>query len=414
MSFAEVKKVNGSPALVIEGRAYPPMAMTTRFHKAEYIKRLGESGLKVFFLMTNTDWLRPGRDFVDESGIKQHEDSGMEAFVKNARTLLAEVPDAYIIVRIGLHPPVDWMEENKDELITYQDGSHEPAILASEVHRDEIPGMYSFASEKWREAAGKALKEFCDEVDSLPFADRVIGYFLAAGGTSEWYPVNVLCDRTKNKYGDFSPAFVKFYGEFLKKKYGSEEKLKKAWKREDASFDKPVVPNVQEQYFIFMEEGIMDAMKYYESADRIIGKNIDMDAEKAANLGVFLNMEDYRYVADFYDAFHEVTADAIIYFARLLKERYAGKIVGAFYGSYGCTDFFNSSTATSTLPILDCGYVDFLAAPGVYNNREPGGCVAQREMQDSFRLRGQMFVAEEDSRTHLGTVFTGMRWGCMM
>ena len=104
-----------------------------------------------------------------------------------------------------------------------------------------------------------------------------------------------------------------------------------------------------------------------------------MDAEKAANLGVFLNMEDYRYVADFYDAFHEVTADAIIYFARLLKERYAGKIVGAFYGSYGCTDFFNSSTATSTLPILDCGYVDFLAAPGVYNNREPGGCAAQRE-----------------------------------
>ena len=77
MSFAEVKKVNGSPALVIDGRAYPPMAMTTRFHKAEYIKRLGESGLKVFFLMTNTDWLRPGRDFVDESGIKQHEDSGM-------------------------------------------------------------------------------------------------------------------------------------------------------------------------------------------------------------------------------------------------------------------------------------------------------------------------------------------------
>lgn len=91
---------------------------------------------------------------------------------------------------------------------------------------------------------------------------------------------------------------MKFYGEFLKKIWG-EGKAEKAWKREDASFDKPVIPNVQEQYFIFMEEGIMDAMKYYESADRIIGKNIDMDAEKAANLGVFLNMEDYRYVADF-------------------------------------------------------------------------------------------------------------------
>lgn len=95
--------------------------MTTRFHKPEYIKRLGESGLKVFFLMTNTDWLRPGRDYTDENGIRQHEPGGMEAFVRNAETLLAEVPDAYIIVRIGLHPPVDWMEANRDELITYQD-----------------------------------------------------------------------------------------------------------------------------------------------------------------------------------------------------------------------------------------------------------------------------------------------------
>ena len=73
MSFAEVKKVNGSPALVVDGKVYPPMAMTTRFHKPEYIKSLGESGLKVFFLMTNTQWLRQ---------------DGLEAFVKNAEILL--------------------------------------------------------------------------------------------------------------------------------------------------------------------------------------------------------------------------------------------------------------------------------------------------------------------------------------
>lgn len=38
---------------------------------------------------------------------------------------------------------------------------------------------------------------------------------------------------------------------------------------------------------------------------------------------------------------HQATAEAIIFFAKVLKERYQGKIVGAFYGSYGCTDFFN-------------------------------------------------------------------------
>ena len=405
MSFAEVKNINGSPALVIDGKTFPPMAMTVRFNKPDYIRRLGEAGLRVFFLMTNTDWLRPGKDYTDENGVPCHEPSGLEAFVKNAEVLLSQVPDAYIIVRIGLHPPVDWMEENPDELITYQDGSHEPSILSSEVHKDNIPGMYSFASDKWKAAAGKALKEFCDAIDRLPFAHRVIGYFLAAGGTSEWYPVNAICDRAKNKYGDFSPAFLKSYGNFLRKRYGTEEKLRRAWKREDASFDAPIIPNVEEQYHIHMEEGVLDAMKYYESAERIIGKNIDINAKKPTNLGVFLNMEDYAYVADFYDALHEATAEAIVHFATLLKARYTGKVVGAFYGSYGCTDFYNSTTATATLTILDSGKVDFLAAPGVYNNREPGGCVAQREMQDSFRLRGQMFVAEEDSRTHLEDTF---------
>ena len=187
MSFAELKNVNGSPALVIDGESFPPMAMTVRFDKPDYIRHLGEAGLRVFFLMTNTNWLRPGKDYVDENGAPCREPSGLEAFVKNARTLLEQVPEAYIIVRIGLHPPVGWMEENQEELITYQDGSHEPSILSSEVHRDDIPGMYSFASDKWKADAGKALQEFCDAIDGLPFADRVIGYFLAAGGTSEWY-----------------------------------------------------------------------------------------------------------------------------------------------------------------------------------------------------------------------------------
>ena len=36
-----------------------------------------------------------------KTGEKQHEPSGMEAFIHNAEVLLKEVPDAYIIVRIG-------------------------------------------------------------------------------------------------------------------------------------------------------------------------------------------------------------------------------------------------------------------------------------------------------------------------
>ena len=44
MSYAEVKKVNGSPALVIDGKTHPPMAMTVRFNKPDYIHDLGQIG----------------------------------------------------------------------------------------------------------------------------------------------------------------------------------------------------------------------------------------------------------------------------------------------------------------------------------------------------------------------------------
>ena len=175
MSYAEIKSVNGQPTIVIDGKPYPPMAMTTRICKPEYLKALGESGIKIYFLMTNTDWLRPGRDWQDETGAARHEPSGMEKFQADARMLLQNVPDAYIIVRIGLHPPADWVESHLDDVMQYQDGSHRRAILASEVHRDVLPGMYSLCSEAWRKDGQKALEDFCDKVGALPFADRVIG-----------------------------------------------------------------------------------------------------------------------------------------------------------------------------------------------------------------------------------------------
>lgn len=405
MSYAEVQRVNGQPTIVIDGKPYPPMAMTTRICKPDYIEALGKSGIKIYFLMANTRWLRPGRDWQDENGVWQHESSGIERFCADAELLLKKVPDAYIIVRIGMHPPVDWVESHMDDVMQYEDGSHQPAILASEVHTDVLPGMYSLCSQAWREDGKKALEEFCDEVDKLPFADRVIGYFLAAGGTSEWYPINPLEDMDKGLCADFSPAFRQEYSRILRDKYKTEDALRRAWNDPEATFDNPPIPSLEQRQYLNIDDHILDAMLNYERASRIIGKTIEMNPSEQGNLGVFLNANQNPEVADFYHAWHRGTANTIIHFAKVIKNRYRGKLVGAFYGSYGCTDFYNSSTAEATLPIMDSGYVDFLAAPGVYDNREPGGYVAQREMQDSFRLRDQIYVVEEDSRTHLENDF---------
>ncbi len=400
MSVARIEKHNGEPAIVIDGVAYPPMGMTTHIQKPAYLKSLGEAGVRIFFLPAVTRWFDPGKKWTDENGTEHAEPGGIDQFKKDAEMLLRQVPQAYIFARLYLNPPVSWVESHRDELMRYNDGSTRPAILASNDKLYTLPGMYSLCSEAWRRDGDRALGEFFDEIDGLPYADRIVGFFLGAAGTNEWYPINPLTDYDKKLYADFSPSFRKEFSAYLRGKYGTEEALRRAWRNPDADFDRPVIPDLESRVYTHVDGLILDALRHYESAPRIIGKKIELNPKRKANLGVFLNADDYQNVADFYHAWHRGTADTIIHFAKTVKKRYAGKLVGAFYGSYGCTDFFDFSTAEATLPILDSGAVDFLAAPGVYNNREPGGYVAQREMNDSFRLRNRIFVAEEDSRTH--------------
>ena len=113
MAKARVENYNGSPAIMIDGVPYPPMMATIRTKNVkelkmdeEYYRELGKSGIKIFFLICNTEWGKPG-DF--------------EIFKKEAQILFKAVPDAYIILRIGMHPPVSWCRENPDELVQYSD-----------------------------------------------------------------------------------------------------------------------------------------------------------------------------------------------------------------------------------------------------------------------------------------------------
>lgn len=152
MAQAQVKNYNGAPALFIDGKVYPPMFATIRTiddntsHADEdYYRHLGESGIKVFFLICDTEWLKPG---------------AFKLFKEEAELLLRAVPDAYIVMRIGMHAPPLWCKENPDETLTYSDGKKKSVFLFTESYRAEYTdGFYSFASEKWRADAAEALKQ---------------------------------------------------------------------------------------------------------------------------------------------------------------------------------------------------------------------------------------------------------------
>lgn len=392
MSKAQILEVNGEPAVVADGKVYPPMTITLlQSTHPEYLRKLGEAGLRIFYIMVNAVWLEEGEQAPDR-------DPAVSRFVRIAEDLLREVPEAKIMIRVYLAPDAEWCDKYPDDLMRFNDGSVQPV----NVRGTDYCGMYCIGSDRWRRDAAYTLKCFMEKIDRTSQSHAVIGYFLGAGGSSEWYHGNALTDFARKKYAGFSPAFRTRYVEFLTKKYGTDDALRKAWKREDVSLADPPIPNWEEREFIVADD------KYIAALERqnFLLRPEDADPFADLALGIILNPDRNQMLVDFYLTWHHATAGSVLHLAAVIRERYGKtKLVGAFYGAWGSTAFHDFGTAAAVLPILDSGLVDFLAAPGTYTNRQPGGYIGQREMMDSFRLRNMIFIAEDDERTYINTDF---------
>lgn len=390
--MAKLIRHNGAPAVEINGEIFPPMMATIRTNNRdsiivdkEYYRELGKSGIRIFFLICDTIWLKP---------------NAIELFEEEANALLEVVPDAYIIPRIGLHPTNEWIMENPGEVFKYNDGTSPEAYLFSESYETLLPGMYSLCSQKWREKAGTELLKTWSQIMKLPCAGRIAGCFLAAGGTSEWYYILPAVDEEKGLYGDFSESFKREFGKYLKSTYKTEENLKKQWKNNNVSFENPIIPGLDKHYY-----------KHQVDIDAMMPRNMYANSDSpnppnnGTNIGSFADFDKNVDVYDFWRAWHIGVADSVLYFADLMKKNYPDMLVGAFYGAYGCTDYFLNGTCGGTVKLLKSKSIDFLASPSVYENRLNGGYAGQRQPFDSFLINNKMYVVEDDTRTHMENDF---------
>ncbi len=382
MAKARLENYNGYPAIVIDGVPYPPMTATIRTRldgtklllDGEYFEALGKSGIKIFYVACDTLWLYP---------------QAKELFYEEASLILERVPDAFLIPRISLHPSEQWMQEHRDEVVSYSDNKDVPVRFTSETYNKRLFGMYSLCSQAWREAAWEYLADMLDFFDTLPISDRIIGYFLAAGGTSEWYYYNPLENFETGAIGDTSPSFRREFQSYLQHKYGENA-------------PSPDIPPLESRYFAEQFDLDMAHPPYVQPSG---GK--PAWPRREGHVGAFLDVDKYYHTFDFYRAWNEGTANSVAYFAKKLKCRDADKLVGAFYGSLGWSEVIFASNAGGVRRLLECPYLDFMANPGVYENRQPGGFTGQRQMHDSFRVNGKMYVVEDDTRTHAENPYFG-------
>ena len=392
MAKACIERCNGAPQLVIDGKPHPPMGYFMKWKDPEnhldHIRQRYEAGQRMFYLgWYGTDWLQPGTSAL---------------LLKNCKTVLDALPDdVYLGVVLNLSPPAQWVKAHPEALMVYSDGKSHPMILSS-AGSQELPGMFSLCSDIYRQDAGLALQDMLDKIDAVPFGDRIVSVLLAGGGTAEWYypEGNEFIDKQTGTCADFSEPCRKNYELFLRQKYGDEETLRRVWNDPTASFANPKIPDLDARAHIDVDEVILDAMATLESYDRQIGKTINMDGKLGSNLGIFLNVNEYQYVSDYYQSIGWGTAQTLSSLGAIVKKHSPDRLVITFYGALGCVHYYNFGTSTSTLELLESGNVDMLCSAASYNNREPGGYLAHREIQDSFLLRNTMFANEGDSRSH--------------
>ena len=390
MKKAEIKNHNSRPAVFIDGKPFPPYMATIRTLKdskeiifdRDYFENLGKSGIKIFFLSCNTEWLVP---------------DALSYFDKEARMLLDAVPDAYIIPRVCMHPPIEWVLAHPEECLTYSDGSKPGVHVFAESYEADYPMQYSLMSSKWREDASVALEELWKKIMSLPYADRIIGAFFGAGGTMEWYNMLPVFNKFKNDglALDHSDAFRREFSAYLKETYGTDDALAKAWGIPEATIENPPIPEAKQHYFVY--EADKDAL--YPPVIMYSNNPPPPPYGNGTNLGSFIDFKTNRQVFDFYRVWHLGTARSITTFTSVIKRLTPDRLTGAFYGALGCNEYAISGSALGTVEIHKDPSIDFLAAPGVYENRLPGGCTGQREMQDSLAINGKLFLVEDDART---------------
>lgn len=352
MIKAGVKEKDGSLWFDIDGKLYPPYAYMTYCPTQKYIEDFRKAGYKIFsFPVYMCDW---GINI--ETGLKAFwphiiREDGSYDFSCVDEFLEMFVPGGeggYVFPRVYLQTPSYWEFNNPDE-------------LCMDFGGERI--RCSFASQKVREVLWDAFKALIDHIEASKWANCVIGYQIAGGGTEEW--AHQL--KSDEQFIDYSEVNRVHFVNWLENKYTTVDKLNESWKTSYASFTEAKMP--------------LPAQLCY------------------ASNGMLRNSQTEMQAIDYHMHQNELIAETILYFADKVKRYTNGKaITGTFYGYIWM--FHKAYKGHNALNmLLSSPDIDFIASTNGWP--EPGCSWPFGSAPHSAMLHGKIFMCEGDIRTHL-------------
>jgi len=353
----EIRTVDGTPRLFIDGRARPPILHKLRGKRNHgYCADFSNAGIGVQMVTVPIGGLAPEV----WKGPGDHHFEPIDARIKFA---LRGAPDAFLILVLRLHPYAGWEEAHPDSVCRDHNGLPAMGRFEREYfgtkrgeHDRPVASYYSAALRGELKQVLAAVLEF---LKKQPYYKRVVGFSLAGGHDGQW--------RTQAMVGrhliDYCPDAVRAFRAFMRGKYGAETELGQALGDPQARYETLAPP----------------------SADRRLA-------------GLFRDPAADRLLADYSEFLSAGVADALIDFAKLVKDS-AGKpmLVQTYYNDVikGMASGYNAARRLHRSP-----HVDMLGAPAEYNPwRQPGGPGGVSACLAAMRRHNMIWLQELDLRT---------------
>ena len=334
-----VVSTGGWPRISIDGTPFPALCgrINTAVRK-DHLPRLADMP----FNIVTVDNMYPSALFPKTGKIDA------SVLMKRAALFATNCPNAYFLWTIEATVPKDWAKAHPDEICRDS---------AGEATADGLMPNWSCGSQSAIAVASEQVRKVIDALEASPYANRIIGYLITAGHTTEW----LGWQASRGRSIDFSPAALRSFRDYAAGLYGS-------------SMSGTVFP--------------------------------DMAARRAPEGCLLWNPRDHLGAVACHEWFSRQMAANLVKVCGDAKRHIGGrKLVGTYYG-YTMTLFVDGNSHSrahyALEDVLMSGSVDFLLSPQDYVMRMLGEPCIDMKPFASIAAHGIVPVIENDARTHFG------------
>ena len=241
----------------VNGREITPSIYLTTGYKTNLrysmLQEYAASGVRIVSCSASLGIGRPNKSLTD---IWLDEGKyNISSLQKELRRILKEFPDAYILLNFDVSPYRGYLEKHPGEAYCDRNGDfvgfyHGYArktgkkLFISKKGEDSLNSLPSYYSRHYAETAAKALHDVCKMISETPEGKAVVAVYLNGGTDGQWYD---QFDAKLKATADGSPAGREAFKTFLQEKYGNDvNKLRRAWRKKDASFTGVELPRYEE------------------------------------------------------------------------------------------------------------------------------------------------------------------------